>query len=99
MVSYGLEQVFLRLRGGLMEVLIVLEDISGARTRETLKFPTRNGVETVRRLAKHLATRGDVNDMKKLRLRVEERGELKDDEPLRRLFLSEFRYHRKDAEG
>jgi hypothetical protein len=92
---YSLEQVFLRLRGGLMEVLLVLEDISGARTRETLKFPTRNGVETVRRLAKHLVNRGDVEDLKKLRLRVEERGELKDDEGLRRLLLSEFRYHRK----
>jgi hypothetical protein len=97
-MTYGLEQIFLRLRGGLMEVLLVLEDISGARTRETLKFPTRNGVETVRRLAKHLATRGDVDALKKLRLRVEERGELKDDEPLRRLFLSELCYHRKDAE-
>lgn len=98
-MSYGLEQIFLQLRGGLMEVLLVLEDISGARTRETLKFPTRNGVETVRRLAQHLANRGNVDALKKLRLRVEERGELKDDEPLRRLFLSEFSYHRKDIES
>ncbi len=97
-MSYGLEQIFLRLRGGLMEVLLVLEDMSGARTRETLKFPTRNGVETVTRLAKHLANRGNVTELKKLRLRVEERGELKDDEPLRRLFLSELHYHRKDAD-
>ncbi|MGL4611658.1 MAG: hypothetical protein ACRCYY_18600 [Trueperaceae bacterium] len=96
-MDYGLEQIFLRLRGGLMEVLLVLEDISGARTRETLKFSTRNGVETVRRLAKHLANRGDVDALKKLRLRVEERGELKDDEALRRLFLSEFRHQTKNG--
>jgi hypothetical protein len=91
---YALEQVFLQLRGGLMEVLLVYENIAGARHRETLKFPTRNRIETVRRLAKHLATRGDVDDLSKLRLRVEEHRDLKDDPALRRLLVSEFKNYR-----
>jgi hypothetical protein len=93
---YALEQVFLQLRGGLMEVLLVFENIAGARHRETLKFPTRNRVETVRRLAKHLANRGDVEDMSKLRLRVEEHRDLKDDPALRRLLVSEFKNYQRD---
>ncbi len=93
---YALEQVFLQLRGGLMEVLLVFENIAGARHRETLKFPTRNRIETVRRVAKHLANRGDVESMDKLRLRVEEHSELKDDPALRRLLVSEFKFYREE---
>jgi hypothetical protein len=81
-----------------MEVLLVFENIAGARHRETLKFPTRNRIETVRRVAKHLANRGDVETLDKLRLRVEERSELKDDPVLRRLLMSEFKYHREDRD-
>jgi hypothetical protein len=91
---YALEQVFLRLRGGLMEVLLVFENMAGARHRETLKFPTRNRIETIKRVAKHLANRGDVETMDKLRLRVEEHTELKDDPVLRRLLISEFKFYR-----
>lgn len=94
---YALEQVFLQLRGGLMEVLLVFENIAGARHRETLKFPTRNRIDTVRRLAKHLASRNDVEGMEKLRLRVEERSELKDDPALRRLLISEFKFYRDEG--
>ena len=90
MQSYSLEQLFLRLRGGHMEVLMVLENPAGARHRETLTFPTRNTVETARRTAKHLVHKGQVTSVSKVRVRREERGELKDDDALRRLFISEF---------
>lgn len=88
--TYALEQLFLRLRGGQMEVLMVLENPAGARHRETLTFPTRNTVETARRTAKHLVQKGQVTNVAKVRVRREERGELKDDDALRRLFISEF---------
>lgn len=84
------------MRGGLMEVLMVFENLAGARHREILKFPTRNRVETIRRLARHLAARGDITHMDKLRLRIEERNTLKDDPVLRRLLVSEFKFHRED---
>ena len=89
-MSYTLEQVFLKLRGGQLELLLVFENIAGARHRETLTYPTRNTIEAVRRTAKHLAYRGDVERVKGLRLRREERGLLKDDSSLKRLFENEF---------
>lgn len=96
--TYSLDQLFLRLRGGHMEVLMVLENPAGARHRETLTFPTRNTVETVRRTAKHLVQKGQVTSVQKVRLRREERGELIDDDALRRLFISEFDAHYEPGE-
>jgi hypothetical protein len=93
---YALEQVFLRLRGGQMEVLLVLENLAGARHRETLTFPTQNPIEAARRSAKHLAQQGDVNDIGNLRLRIERSGVLKDDPSLKRLFAAEFEEQRGD---
>ena len=88
-----LDQAFLRLRGGQLEFLFVLENLAGARHRETLTFPTRNTIEAVRRAAKHLAYRGDIEDVTRVRLRREERGVLKDDASLQRLFVGEFAKH------
>ena len=93
LASYSLDQLFLQLRGGHLQVLLVLENSAGARHRETLSFPTRNTVEAVRRVAKHLAYRGDVEAVRGVRLRREERSVLKDDDALRRLFISEFEQH------
>ncbi len=100
MASLSLEQLFLRLRGGGLELLLVLENRAGARFRETLTFPTRNELEAVRRAAKHLAYRGDVTDASRLRLRVERGGELKDEPTLKREFVNEFQRHLDlEAEG
>lgn len=98
MSSYTLEQVFLKLRGGQLELLLVFENMAGARHRETLTYPTRNTIEAVRRAARHLAYRGDVERVRGLRLRREERGELKDDSSLKRLFEDEFEEHAEEDE-
>lgn len=89
----SVQQIFLQLRGGHFEVLLVLENLAGATYRETLRFPTRNTVEVIRQVAKQLAYRGTVTEVDNLRLRVETRGELRDDSALRRLFISEFHHH------
>lgn len=91
-----LDQVFLRLRGGHYECLLVLENLAGARQRETLVYPTRNSIEAVRRVAKQLAYRGTIATVKDARFRHEVKGELKDDASLKRLFISEFDYHLED---
>ncbi len=98
MPQYTVDQVFLQLRGGQLELLLVLENIAGARHRETLTFPTRNTIEAVKRAAKHLAYRGDVTSVNGARLRREQRGILKDDASLQRMFINEFaRHYEEDA--
>lgn len=97
-MNQTVDQVFLRLRGGQSEVLLVLENIAGARQRETLTYPTRNSIEAIRRAAKQLAFRGSITDVSKLRFRREEKGELKDDAELKRLFISEFNFHSESDE-
>ena len=92
------DQVFLKMRGGHMELLLVFENLAGARQRETLRYPTQNAIEAVRRAAKQLAYRGTIHTVKNTRFRREEHGELKDDGELRRLFISEFEYHAEDDE-
>ena len=97
MPHYTVDQVFVQMRGGRLELLLVLENIAGARHRETLSFPTRNTIEAVQHAAKHLASRGDIDGVSGVRLRREQRGELKDDISLRRLFVNEFQlYSEKD---
>ena len=96
MRSLTLEQIFLRLRGGALELLLVLETLAGARLRETLSFPTRNELEAVRRAAAHLARRGDVELASRLRLRVERSGTLRDEPSLRREFINAFESGLKD---
>jgi hypothetical protein len=88
--GYGVEQVFLRLRGGLLELEFVLVAPSGALKHDKVSFPTRNHIEGVRYAARHLASRGDVDTVSGVRLRVEQRGEFKDDPSLKRMFIHEF---------
>jgi hypothetical protein len=92
-MTQSVDQVFLRLRGGHSEILLVFENLAGARQRETLTYPTQNSIEAVRRVAKQLAYRGTIESVKNTRFRREERGELKDDAELKRLFISEFESH------
>ncbi len=88
--GYSVEQVFLKLRGGLMRVELVLVAPSGAIKRDTLSFPTRSEFEAAKRSARHLAARGDVESTNGARVRVERRGELRDERSLRKLFVETF---------
>ena len=88
--GYEVEQVFLRLRGGLLEFEFVLVAPSGALKHDRVSFPTRNSIEGIRYAARYLATRGDVDSVSGARLRVEQRGELRDDVSLKRMFIHAF---------
>ena len=88
--GYSVEQVFLKLRGGLMNVELVLIAPSGATKRDTLSFPTRSELEATRRSAVHLAARGDVDSANGVRVRVERRGALRDERSLKKLFVETF---------
>ena len=88
--GYSVEQVFLKLRGGLMNVELVLVAPSGAIKHDKLSFPTRSEFEAVRRGAAHLAARGDVERANGARVRVERRGQLKDEASLKKLFAETF---------
>jgi len=88
--GYAVEQVFVRPRGGGLELSFVLVALSGAIKREALRFFTANASEAVARAARQLAARGDVESAEGVRLRVEVRGALRDDAALRRLFVQTF---------
>ena len=88
--GYSVEQVFLKLRGGLMKVELVLVAPSGALKRDTLSFPTRSELEATKRSAAHLAARGDVDSANGVRVRAERRGELRDEKSLKKLFVETF---------
>jgi hypothetical protein len=88
--GYAVEQVFVRPRGGGLELFVVLVALSGAIKREALCFLTTNAPEAVVRAAQQLAARGDIESAEGVRLRVEVRGALRDDAALRRLFVQTF---------
>lgn len=85
-----LEQLFLTPSGPGTELLLVLENPAGARTRERLLFPTRDVSDIVRRLAAHLARRGDVTDVSGVRVRRRVGGDLRDEPDLGRRLLAAF---------
>ena len=66
-----LEQLFVRHRAGRIEGLLVLEDPSGARHRETMPLPFEQGADAVAALGRILARRGDVVGAPRLRVREE----------------------------
>jgi hypothetical protein len=84
------EQVFLESKSGGTEVLLVLENDAGARTRERLPLPVRDHADAARQAGRRLAARG-VAPARQVRLRVTRGGELRDDPELLRLFLAELR--------
>lgn len=88
--SYTVEQVFVRPRGGGLELAFVLVALSGAIKHEALRFFSTSAPEAVARAARQLAARGDIESAEGVRLRVEERGALRDDAALRRLFVQTF---------
>lgn len=85
-----LEQLFLRRRAGRVEVMMVFEDPSGARHRETLPLPHTDVGEAVGALGRILARRGDVDGAPRLRVREERGGELVDRTDLRDVFRGAF---------
>ena len=86
-----LEQVFVGRRGGLIELRLVLEAASGARTRTTLLSPAAAPDEAVRWAGRALARAGEVRDVDRVRLRVERGGALVDDASLARGLVEAFR--------
>ena len=89
-----LEQVFLARRGGRIELRLVLEAASGARTRTTLLAPGAAQEEAVRWAGRALARAGEVRDVDRVRLRVERGGRLVDDAALARGLVEAFRAER-----
>lgn len=85
-----LEQLFLRRRAGRVEAMMVLEDPSGARHRETLPLPHTDALEAVAALGRILARRGDVDDAPRLRVREDRGGEWVDRPDLRDAFHAAF---------
>lgn len=92
-----LEQVFVGRRSGRVELRLVLEAVSGARTRTTLLAPGSDPGEAVRWAARALARAGEVRDLSRLRLRVERGGTLVDDPALARDLVQAFRAERAAA--
>jgi len=88
--GYEVEQVFVRKRGGMFELLVITIAPSGAQRRETLRFDAPNKHTAVCKAAKLLASRGDTEDASGARLRVETRGQLHDDTTLKRAFIDAF---------
>jgi len=86
-----LEQVFVGRRGGRIELRLVLESASGARTRTTLLAPGAAPDEAVRWAGRALARAGEVRDVERVRLRVERGGALVDDAVLAGLLVEAFR--------
>lgn len=86
-----LEQVFVARRGGRIELRLVLESASGARTRTTLLAPGAAPDEAVRWAGRALARAGEVRNVERVRLRVERGGALVDDPGLARGLVEAFR--------
>jgi hypothetical protein len=86
MTPRRVEQIFLERKGGVVEVLLVLEDDAGGRTRERFPVPTVELAEAIRLSAQRLARRG-VGPTRRVRLRVVRQGEMYDDGVLLDLFL------------
>ncbi|MEX2536950.1 MAG: hypothetical protein WD273_15240 [Trueperaceae bacterium] len=89
MTPRAVEQVFLEPKGGGIEVLLVLEDEAGGRTREHLPLPLNDLKAAIRQVARQLTYRG-IKPARKVRLRVGRGDELRDDGELLRLFLEEL---------
>ncbi len=86
-----LEQVFVARREGRVELRLVLESASGARTRTSLLAPGADPEEAVRWAGRALARAGEVRDVARVRLRVERGASLVDDPALARSLVEAFR--------
>lgn len=93
-----LEQLFVRRRGGRIELLLVLEDPAGGRHRERLLLPYAEPRAAVEALGRILARRGDVAGRLSPRVREERGGTLVDRPAWAEAFLDAFDAEL-DAEG
>ena len=85
-----LEQLFVRRRGGRIELLLVLEDPAGGRHREIVPLPHADPSAAVTALGRLLARRGDVVDAPRLRIREERARTLIERPDLVPVFLEAF---------
>lgn len=93
-----LEQVFLRQRGGVFEVLLVFEAVTGARQRVTLTAPQGGAETAVDFVARYLGQQG-AGLATRPRLRLERAGSLSDaPELLARLVAAVAQQHRSHGE-
>ncbi len=91
------EQLFVRRRGGRVELLVMLETPSGERQRETLLAPTASPDQAMHYAARQLARRG-LRLGPRLRVRREQGSSLVDDPGLKRAFLGAWPAAREDDE-
>ncbi len=73
-----------------MQLLLVLENIAGARYREKTLIDVTDYKKAVKILAKRLYYRGDIIGVADARLRLEQNQILKDDKELLNLLIDEF---------
>lgn len=83
-------QLFVRPR----ELLVVLEDPAGGRTRERWGVAGPDAAAEIGKLARQLARRSDVDGLGRLRARRERQGRLRDDEACGRAFREAFEAER-----
>lgn len=90
MTEYDLAQVFMKKTKGQMEILLVIENVAGARHREKMLVDTQDYAKAVKVLAKRLYYRGNIVDVSDARLRLEQNQILKDNKALLNLLIDEF---------
>ena len=90
MAEYNLAQVFIKKSKGQLEFLLVLENIAGARHRESLHIDTLDYKKAIKVLARRLYYRGDIVSVADARLRLEQNQILKDNKALLNLLIDEF---------
>jgi len=90
MAEYYLAQVFIKKFRGQLEFLLVLENIAGARHRESMLIDTLDYKKAVKILARRLYYRGDVVEVSDARLRLEQNQILNDNKALLNLLIDEF---------
>lgn len=89
MRSDRLEQLFVKRRAGLVELMLVLESETGARQRRTVSTPSANDAAAMRYLARCLAQDG-AKLHPRLRVRRESGEALEDAPQLKDALLAAF---------
>ena len=93
-----LEQIFLRRKGGVFEVLLVLESPAGGRQRVTLTAPPGGAEAAVDFVARYLEREG-AGLTKRPRLRLESAAGTHDDQVLLARLVAAVASSRRHGEG
>lgn len=90
-----LDQVFMTLRPGAVEALLVWERESGRRERETLHLAVGDAASAAALLGATLARRSDVESVARCRLRLKGPNALRDDHGVQGALAAAFRAERR----